>query len=1327
MQDGLTDPSVYIELLIKNITNSSTYYKTYICSVPESIMQQDNTISEMSEEDESNSTIQSEAEDRLHFFVEWFVIEIEATLTCQYKILFGDLQKVGELEEVLCEVLGDVVKSLGLNALKSLLKKFLRIPFGILEKNKCYKYFEIIYYFHKQKSDARNLLVEIAIEVFKSFEIQFMGVTGDRIYQDDIKNLAMDAAQRFLNFTKESDENPPSTSNDFPANKLQPQNVVFGKSKKKFVNKFKPEIRKIQIRSIIFSFPMRKKLGFQIFYGNKIWNTASLFEKSGIVDREGNEIKLFARNQSKCAKYKFRRPFNEENWKLKYNDTVEDADFKYDYTLDADFYNRQEIILNDKIDMKDNDLVQRRSLQLIKELRTILSDGLESVKEEMRKHHEEAISVLENEMIKIVNRLNSIDRNVSDIKNELKKGFENLDKKISIKDALVKPKKEIRFGSLELVKFYTGRETQLKLIHEVLTESKESAISQIAVITGLGGIGKSQLAVKYAIENDNYYHSIIFINCEKKENIETSFKSLAKQLGISVIEEQEQPLQNYLKEKSFIEIVEKVYEYFKDVRLLMILDNVHTCSSIENLIFRSSSKNKTISTLITSRDRNFWEGETGVIKLIPLDVFTYEEAMVFGKKYLSNEEEEEDVKKLIETLSNLPLAMKQALAYIERKNKNNFLMGLQPVTAKSYLELYEKQSHVLLEQGQNLTMDVYKNTVATTWLITMNTIKENTSYGELALKIFHIMAYFSPENILVQEIFSDLGEENIMQKAVILLHNYSMIDLIGGVVSIHRIVQQVTRNHIKNIIKEEESILHQALELLNGSDFEEHAVSVWDHSSKYLKLIDDFFCTSEYGRWRYNPLNLLAAYRNDCKAIENLFKSLNEDVYLDTFNQQRLRLVFENPLSAAVRFGNVEIVDFIYKNTKQNFFEINDLSPLLHLAAFNGHVEVVKYFQKIIIPSYSNFESEVEKLHEWTYILDYVSLNGHENIIEILKPIDNEIYSFCSSLMNAFSKRNYDVCKTKIENASKKNPSLLLWHAFGSEKNTLLHIFCEKGNIEIVEILLKYINVDIPNYHKQTPIYFAAKAGNDDMMCFLMEKKANVNSTFSDGSLLHIAANACNVNTLKKLIEKGCNCYETNNYGNFPVHYTLKNNIDALKFFINEGMKFESNKNKIALLNDLITTPFINEYAIKTLVVLGANINTLNKDGFSALSLASLKNQYDCVKTLLEKGAKPNNFDSNNPKIAIHEAAKSNNLQIVKLLLKAGAANNELDENGNTALHMATGHGGKLPVVELLVRHGCDIQAVNTDGKTPLDLATLKNKQRIVEFFHKHMGNKSLE
>ncbi len=54
--------------------------------------------------------------------------------------------------------------------------------------------------------------------------------------------------------------------------------------------------------------------------------------------------------------------------------------------------------------------------------------------------------------------------------------------------------------------YFTGRSSQLNKLHTLLMTGKQVALTQ--AITGLGGIGKTQLALEYAYRHQKSYHDI---------------------------------------------------------------------------------------------------------------------------------------------------------------------------------------------------------------------------------------------------------------------------------------------------------------------------------------------------------------------------------------------------------------------------------------------------------------------------------------------------------------------------------------------------------------------------------------------------------------------------------------------------------------------------------------------------------------------------------------------------------------------------------------------------------------------------------------------------
>src|SRR6266568_2622937 len=82
--------------------------------------------------------------------------------------------------------------------------------------------------------------------------------------------------------------------------------------------------------------------------------------------------------------------------------------------------------------------------------------------------------------------------------------------------------------------YFTGRDELLDLLHQHLTSGKhDTAISRKVVLTqpqaikGLGGIGKTQIAIEYAHRYRHHYLYTLWINAATEEALITSFATIA--------------------------------------------------------------------------------------------------------------------------------------------------------------------------------------------------------------------------------------------------------------------------------------------------------------------------------------------------------------------------------------------------------------------------------------------------------------------------------------------------------------------------------------------------------------------------------------------------------------------------------------------------------------------------------------------------------------------------------------------------------------------------------------------------------------------------------
>jgi ankyrin repeat protein len=110
----------------------------------------------------------------------------------------------------------------------------------------------------------------------------------------------------------------------------------------------------------------------------------------------------------------------------------------------------------------------------------------------------------------------------------------------------------------------------------------------------------------------------------------------------------------------------------------------------------------------------------------------------------------------------------------------------------------------------------------------------------------------------------------------------------------------------------------------------------------------------------------------------------------------------------------------------------------------------------------------------------------------------------------------------------------------------------------------------------------------------------------------------------------------------------------------------------------------LNVEIVKLLINHGADVNSQDKNGLTALMYAVVKGQYDMAKFLLETGAD----------VSAHAVDGSTALALA------------VADSGDEANPLADRiRPGRLEVAELLVKNGADVKARNSKGRTPLMIA----------------------
>jgi tetratricopeptide (TPR) repeat protein len=332
---------------------------------------------------------------------------------------------------------------------------------------------------------------------------------------------------------------------------------------------------------------------------------------------------------------------------------------------------------------------------------------------------------------------------------------------------------------------FTGRQEEL----DALAGGGTAAITQSAAISGLGGIGKTRLAVEYAWRSGHRYTAAWFVRADSPENLRRNLAALAGPELLNLPEWEEQ------KEDKTVAAVKRWLR--EHAGWLMILDNVDTPEAAEAVLEVLPSLYKG-RVLITSRLAT-WPTS---VRRQSLGTFSPEEAIKFLLHRTEDgrtkaDDDDRQAAALAEVLDGLPLALEQAAAFIVRR-RMRFV---------DYLQAWQWERSEVLKWHDPRVME-YPTSVAVTWQHTFQQLTPT------AAALLRLTAFLAPDPIPV-EIFERSAEHvtaaaNLFCKesgkaldgkpigeAVADLAGFSMItQQEGRSFSVHRMVQEALRQQI---------------------------------------------------------------------------------------------------------------------------------------------------------------------------------------------------------------------------------------------------------------------------------------------------------------------------------------------------------------------------------------------------------------------------------------------------------------------------------------------------------------------------------------------------
>jgi tetratricopeptide (TPR) repeat protein len=315
------------------------------------------------------------------------------------------------------------------------------------------------------------------------------------------------------------------------------------------------------------------------------------------------------------------------------------------------------------------------------------------------------------------------------------------------------------------VSSFVGRESHLEALQTAMASHRAAALH------GLGGVGKTQLALAYTCRHRDRYQLGWWIPAETLATITAALAELAPHVGVS----DALPVQ---------ELVVRVRAALANqVGWLLVFDNAAGPAEIEPFCPRRDGGH----VLVTSRN-HAWRGMAAPI---PVDVLSLEEAV----RLLEQRTGQLDwpaAEALANSLGRLPLALEQAAAYIET----------QRLPLARYLELFEERRGQLLGRGDPVA---YQATVDATFSLAFEALRRQT---RPAAQLLVLCALLAPDQLpldllldhseLLPEPLAGAARDRLSRSETIgALYTSSLLSSdLDDTARVHRLVQAVTVHHV---------------------------------------------------------------------------------------------------------------------------------------------------------------------------------------------------------------------------------------------------------------------------------------------------------------------------------------------------------------------------------------------------------------------------------------------------------------------------------------------------------------------------------------------------
>jgi tetratricopeptide (TPR) repeat protein len=338
---------------------------------------------------------------------------------------------------------------------------------------------------------------------------------------------------------------------------------------------------------------------------------------------------------------------------------------------------------------------------------------------------------------------------------------------------------------------FTGRGAELERLRNNLFGRQPP---RVQVISGMGGIGKTELAAQYVHSNIDSYEIIWWIPAEHQDRVRDAFVRLGQRLELR------QAGTDNARDRTVAAVLDTLQSDAWSSWLL-VFDNAANPLDLQKYMPASRTEGHVI---ITARQAN-WPSYAAADG-IEISPFTVEESVSFlrhavptlAKTDVNRPAEDarrvHEARRLARMLGNLPIAVEHAAAYLAETGES----------VDEYLTRFAGNAHQLLSE-QPADSDL-PAPVSGTWAMSITLLTPDAEH------LFNLCSFFSPEPIAAELLLQPaagiegppglpelLASPQRFRAAEAQLHRLSLARVDGArdLIQVHRVVQAITQGRLR--------------------------------------------------------------------------------------------------------------------------------------------------------------------------------------------------------------------------------------------------------------------------------------------------------------------------------------------------------------------------------------------------------------------------------------------------------------------------------------------------------------------------------------------------